>query len=520
MVLNSEGAQTYTNVTGLYSSAISASNNPVVSGNTSVSMGNQNNITGNNSLATGNGNNLNSHNSFIIGTGNTSGGENSIVSGNLNTITTSPSSIFGGSNLNVTNSPNSFAIGHNHNITGATEAFASGNDNTITATRGSAFGAHNTASGLNSFAFGINNTASGTNSIALGNQNIVSGNNSMALGHDVNLSTVNSLHARFSGGIKLDVNSSDPGIPSKVINFDSFGMVGIGMSPDAIFKLKVNGNFHATGTRHQIGEHAVAGHDESIAIAPSNNPVTSAQATGNSSTAIGYAALASGSHSMALGVNNTSLLPPNQGTIASGHFSFAMGHNSIADGAYSTSIGTNLHITHDNAFMIGNSTNERYNSTAEHRFHIAARGGIEVCTKFSLPDDGLCLKGVKIPMNGESWVGYSASDKNLKESFESIDGESILSQLLNLDLTSWSYIGDLSNRHIGPVAQDFYKLFAGPYKLDSTKTRIISADVRGVNLVATKALIERTEKLQKENLDLKDRVKELEAKMELILERL
>ena len=75
------------------------------------------------------------------------------------------------------------------------------------------------------------------------------------------------------------------------------------------------------------------------------------------------------------------------------------------------------------------------------------------------------------------------SDREAKEAFRSVDGSTILALVAKLPISSWTYKSG-SARHIGPVAQDFNKLFGtGP---DDRHIDLINTS--GVNLAATKAL--------------------------------
>jgi hypothetical protein len=64
----------------------------------------------------------------------------------------------------------------------------------------------------------------------------------------------------------------------------------------------------------------------------------------------------------------------------------------------------------------------------------------------------------------ELWLSAThplVSDRAAKKSFRSVDDKAILAALSKLPVSSWTYKEDANNvRHIGPMAQDFYKLFA------------------------------------------------------------
>ena len=92
------------------------------------------------------------------------------------------------------------------------------------------------------------------------------------------------------------------------------------------------------------------------------------------------------------------------------------------------------------------------------------------------------------------------SDRNSKQRIEPVDGQNILEKLKNLEIAEWSYKDTPADRHVGPMAQDFYAVFG----LGHTDTGIATLDSSGIALAAIKALIE-------ENSLLKERLSVLES---------
>jgi len=77
------------------------------------------------------------------------------------------------------------------------------------------------------------------------------------------------------------------------------------------------------------------------------------------------------------------------------------------------------------------------------------------------------------------------SDINSKENITPVDGEDILNKLTHLPISTWNYKNDGSNiRHLGPMAQDFYKKF----KLGATNKGIASLDSDGIALISIQQL--------------------------------
>jgi|GEM_PF-5592836 len=85
--------------------------------------------------------------------------------------------------------------------------------------------------------------------------------------------------------------------------------------------------------------------------------------------------------------------------------------------------------------------------------------------------------------DGNTW--YNASDKNLKKNFRSIAQESVLSKVMQLRIERWNYNNDKTGvDHIGPIAQDFNKIFA----LGGNDKVISTVDELGVALAAIQEL--------------------------------
>ncbi len=104
--------------------------------------------------------------------------------------------------------------------------------------------------------------------------------------------------------------------------------------------------------------------------------------------------------------------------------------------------------------------------------------------------------------NAGDWV--NASDKNLKENFQPVDGEEILNKIEELPISEWNYRAESDEvKHIGPTAQDFKAAF-GVGNSDKT---ISTIDPSGIALAAIK-------QLKKENTDLKAQVEELKQMVE------
>ncbi len=102
----------------------------------------------------------------------------------------------------------------------------------------------------------------------------------------------------------------------------------------------------------------------------------------------------------------------------------------------------------------------------------------------------------------------SGSDVNSKHGFEELDGAEVLSRVLSLPITEWSYKNDdASIRHIGPMAQDFHAAFG----LGQSETTISVTDMGGISLAAIQALHAEVEEKDAKIDDLEQRMAQLEA---------
>jgi hypothetical protein len=116
------------------------------------------------------------------------------------------------------------------------------------------------------------------------------------------------------------------------------------------------------------------------------------------------------------------------------------------------------------------------------------------------------------PGNTGCWLFADASawspisDSSMKENRQPVDGAELLNRLAAIPVETWNYIeqGD-SIRHIGPMAQDFYRAFG----VGESDKHISTIDADGVALAAIQALNEELQKQRAENDKLRDQINEL-----------
>lgn len=141
-------------------------------------------------------------------------------------------------------------------------------------------------------------------------------------------------------------------------------------------------------------------------------------------------------------------------------------------------------------------------------FRIMAGGNVGIGT--TEPSERLHVNG-NIQVEG---VVNQVSDRAVKENVTAVSPTTILNQLNQLEISSWSYINDPDTVHIGPMAQDFYAAFG----VGTDERHISPLDSNGVALVAIQALSSeleakdaQIEQLQAENEEIQQRLDELEA---------
>ncbi len=102
------------------------------------------------------------------------------------------------------------------------------------------------------------------------------------------------------------------------------------------------------------------------------------------------------------------------------------------------------------------------------------------------------------------------SDVNAKEDIAPVDGDTILTQVAALPVSTWTYKDDETGaRHVGPMAQDFHAAFG----LGANDKTLAPRDVAGVALAGVKALQEELSKKDAMIEALQARLDALEAKL-------
>jgi hypothetical protein len=205
---------------------------------------------------------------------------------------------------------------------------------------------------------------------------------------------------------------------------------------------------------------------------------------------------------------------------AGGQGSVALGYRTTANNDYSVALGYRAsNNTHTGTMVMGDeSTTDSVRNQADNEFRIRYNGGIRLrvstAANGNTPGAGGNV-GCDLTVAVPSWT--CASSRTLKENYLAVDGEDVLWRLRGLPITTWSMIGaDPRVRHLGPVAEDFWRAFG----LGLGETAIGLGDIDGVNLAAAKALETRTATLRRELDEKTARIETLEAQLARALRRL
>ncbi len=187
-----------------------------------------------------------------------------------------------------------------------------------------------------------------------------------------------------------------------------------------------------------------------------------------------------------------------------------MGHFTTASGDYSFAAGRRVSTNNQTgSFFFGDSDPNNKGtklSSAANQFAARFNGGYY----FISSNAGASDIGVRVLPGGNSWSAIS--DVHLKENFLRVSSESVLNKIALMPLTTWNYKGqEKTFRHYGPMAQDFFAAFGkDDLGIIGCDTLINQQDFLGINLIAIQALEKRTEQLQKDNEELKQRLSNLE----------
>jgi hypothetical protein len=256
-------------------------------------------------------------------------------------------------------------------------------------------------------------------------------------------------------------------------------------------------------------------------------------AAGRSNTVIGFSECSSafggplhsvwGNFDVVLGVNHTfpssadasAVLGGQDGEINSANHATLIGGDEVRAVLFA-----------EGGVMIGGSNNVGIASysLAIHQYDASA-GALSAFTAYSPSTNSVsfgCAGGVRFTSGSlaanqtVSWTPGGAawsftSDRNTKEHFAPVDASDVLGRLVSLPVYAWNYIG-YTQRHVGPVAQDFHASF--PWS--GSETTLNTLDLYGLSLAAIQEL-ERESRGRDEDAG---RIRKLEADWQQLKQRI
>ena len=266
--------------------------------------------------------------SSIDGYQSQAGGDNNILSGEQdssfgmnNVITGNHTHAYGGGN-NVTGDQ-SLAVGH-YNLIKAPNSVAIGYDNKALLNETTVVGSNSVANGLNASAFGSKATATGESALALGTGANATADSTVAIGNDSNATGKSSV------------------------------AVGESTNATGVFSTALGDSATATGNRTvAISVDSVAKGDESIAIGAASKTDEGVRtiAIGAKTEAQGESATVIGSHSTGK-IRSTVIGAEANAEVRS----FAGAYQANATGQSSVALGDNANATHDNSVALGSQS--------------------------------------------------------------------------------------------------------------------------------------------------------------------
>lgn len=309
-------------------------------------------------------------------------------------------------------------------------------------------GAYSIGLGYNTLAKGNYSFSTGSYSEALGNMAIAMGDSALARNQ---YSIAIGDHARVDGNHAMAIGE----------NVWAYGQNSVVIGQNSYSPQAFTGAFGAYNYANSTKSYILGYRDTT---------------TGDSAVAIGSWAYAAGAGSIALGTRVRTDNP----------HAVAIGFNAQAEADRSVVIGNYVKAPNNGAFVLGdNSTSTVTNSSKKDQMTMRFDGGYRIFSNKTL------TTGVYMDNNVSGWTNYS--DRNMKENFQTLNGEDILRSIDRLEITKWNYRNsDESIKYIGPMAQDFYREF----KLGGTDSLgINSVCIDGVNMAAIQALVRRTNSL-------------------------
>ncbi len=189
------------------------------------------------------------------------------------------------------------------------------------------------------------------------------------------------------------------------------------------------------------------------------------------------------------------------GNTNTGATAFVAGTGNSASGDYSFAAGRFAKANHQGSMVWADATGDSLASSASNQFLCRASGGTQIYSSSNM------RTGVILNPGSSQWEPIL--DRDSRRNIRPVDGEEILDKLEQLPISRWSYkTQDPGIEHIGPMAQDFWRLF----HLGEDSLGISTIDPDGIALAAI-------QQLRKENQQLREELNELRSLVETIFEQ-
>lgn len=229
--------------------------------------------------------------------------------------------------------------------------------------------------------------------------------------------------------------------------------------------------------------------------------------SGFACTAIGYTNLATGQGSVALGYR----------TGAVGDYTVALGYRARTCYPANSTTEANLGLTCVNgnertgAFVWGDeSTTNFVQAQANNEFRIRAAGGVRLRTSAAANNAVGVSGNTGCDLPAGSGTFSCSSSRTIKENFADVSRAEVLQRLRELPIQTWNFTSaPAADRHLGPVAEDFFAAFG----LGTSESSIGVQDLAGIGLVGVQALADRSDAIDA-------RVAALEAQNAALLKEL
>jgi trimeric autotransporter adhesin len=242
---------------------------------------------------------------------------------------------------------------------------------------------------------------------------------------------------------------------------------------------------------HQSATINTTGHDN----ASVGNDAMIRNTNGQNNTAIGNSAMdnnTTGDYNVAVGFDAMKSNETGDDNIAIGAFAGPTNNTNLFN---TICIGHSADVTTSNTAVIGNSSTTKWSfgwatTAAGHALEVgttSANGNAAYLT------------------SGGTWT--NTSDINKKEDFSNLNSNELLQKIFQLSIQRWKYKGT-NEYHIGPTAQEFYKLF----NVGTDDKGISTVDPAGIALAAIQEQQRIIEKQNERILLLEKRIETLEKK--------